>query len=42
MVGKSDHLHAVHVQDAQAAPGDIRTVRIVGSGTNSLSGKLAD
>jgi tRNA-2-methylthio-N6-dimethylallyladenosine synthase len=38
MVGKSDHLHAVHVVDPQARPGDLVRVRITESGTNSLAG----
>ena len=41
MVGKSDHLHAVHVEGAGIAAGDIRKVRIIQSGTNSLAGQLA-
>ena len=41
MVGKSDYLHAVHVADSGAAIGDIKKVRIVESGTNSLRGVLA-
>ncbi|WP_375569153.1 tRNA (N6-isopentenyl adenosine(37)-C2)-methylthiotransferase MiaB [Seohaeicola saemankumensis] len=44
MVGKSEYLHAVHVEDALrngAAPiGQIARVRIIGSGSNSLSGVL--
>lgn len=40
MVGKSDHLHAVHVADAGASPGDLRRVRIVSSGSNSLAGRI--
>lgn len=42
MVGKSDYLHAVHVSDAQGRVeiGDIRSVRIVDSGPNSLGGVL--
>ena len=39
MVGKSDHLHAVHLQ-ADLAPGTLARVRIVESGPNSLSGVL--
>ena len=39
MTGKSDHLHAVHVT-ADVAPGDLRRVRIVGEGSNSLAGEL--
>ncbi|RII37961.1 tRNA (N6-isopentenyl adenosine(37)-C2)-methylthiotransferase MiaB [Pseudooceanicola sediminis] len=38
MVGKSDHLHAVHVDSDTLQPGDLRRVRIIGSNTNSLSG----
>ena len=38
MVGKSDHLHAVHVDSDTLKPGDLRRVRIIGSNTNSLSG----
>ncbi|QYX55921.1 tRNA (N6-isopentenyl adenosine(37)-C2)-methylthiotransferase MiaB [Roseovarius sp. SCSIO 43702] len=41
MAGKSDHLHAVHVRDADVAVGDLRRVRIVESGSNSLAGELA-
>ncbi|WP_163846908.1 tRNA (N6-isopentenyl adenosine(37)-C2)-methylthiotransferase MiaB [Pseudooceanicola aestuarii] len=40
MVGKSDHLHAVHVEATDIAPGDLRQVRIIASGSNSLSGTL--
>lgn len=40
MVGKSEYLHAVHVQDSGAASGDIRPVRIVSSGSNSLAGEI--
>ncbi|MWD28110.1 tRNA (N6-isopentenyl adenosine(37)-C2)-methylthiotransferase MiaB [Aquicoccus sp. SCR17] len=40
MVGKSDYLHAVHVAEADVAVGDIRRVRIVESGANSLAGAL--
>jgi tRNA-2-methylthio-N6-dimethylallyladenosine synthase len=38
MVGKSDYLHAVHVAGSGAQVGDIRKVKIVESGTNSLKG----
>ena len=41
MVGKSDHLHAVHVQ-CDAAVGDLRRVRITDSGPNSLAGELVE
>jgi tRNA-2-methylthio-N6-dimethylallyladenosine synthase len=40
MVGKSDYLHAVHVTGAGLARGDLRRVRIVESGPNSLAGEL--
>ncbi|MEY4984400.1 MAG: hypothetical protein RIR62_2666 [Pseudomonadota bacterium] len=38
MVGKSDHLHAVHVTDPQARVGELVRVRIRASSTNSLAG----
>ena len=38
MVGKSDHLHAVHVTDPDGTPGELIRVRIVESSTNSLAG----
>ncbi|MBY6004376.1 tRNA (N6-isopentenyl adenosine(37)-C2)-methylthiotransferase MiaB [Salipiger bermudensis] len=41
MVGKSDYLHAVHVAAEGVVPGDLRRVRIVESGPNSLKGVLA-
>jgi tRNA-2-methylthio-N6-dimethylallyladenosine synthase len=37
MVGKSDHLHAVHVSDSHAEVGELIRVRITGSATNSLA-----
>jgi tRNA-2-methylthio-N6-dimethylallyladenosine synthase len=40
MVGKSDYLHAVHVDAPNAAPGDLARVRIIESKTNSLAGAL--
>ncbi|WP_299293117.1 tRNA (N6-isopentenyl adenosine(37)-C2)-methylthiotransferase MiaB [uncultured Tateyamaria sp.] len=40
MGGKSDYLHAVHVDNAQVNIGDIAPVRIVAAGTNSLTGEL--
>ncbi len=40
MVGKSEYLHAVHVTADDVAAGDLRKVRITGSGKNSLSGEL--
>ncbi len=38
MVGKSDHLHAVHVTDPDGKPGDLVRVRILASSANSLAG----
>lgn len=38
MVGKSDHLHAVHVHDPEGRIGELVKVRISASVTNSLSG----
>ena len=38
MVGKSEYLHAVHVTDSGAKPGDLAPVRIIESRTNSLAG----
>ena len=40
LVGKSDHLHAVHVQAPEGLMGQIARVRIVESGPNSLKGEL--
>ncbi|MGH1423320.1 MAG: tRNA (N6-isopentenyl adenosine(37)-C2)-methylthiotransferase MiaB [Pseudooceanicola sp.] len=40
MVGKSDHLHAVHVQGGADLTGRIARVRVIESGTNSLSAVL--
>ncbi|MFB9150704.1 tRNA (N6-isopentenyl adenosine(37)-C2)-methylthiotransferase MiaB [Roseovarius ramblicola] len=40
MVGKSDHLHAVHVADAGLGAGDLAQVEIVESGANSLAGRI--
>ena len=37
MVGKSDHLHAVHVSGGDLAPGDLCRVRITDSAPNSLA-----
>lgn len=37
MVGKSDHLHAVHVQHPEGQVGQLMRVRITGSSTNSLA-----
>ena len=39
MVGKSDHLHAVHVTDPEARVGDLVRVRIKASAPNSLAGE---
>jgi tRNA-2-methylthio-N6-dimethylallyladenosine synthase len=41
MVGKSDHLHAVHVAGSGAAAGELAAVDIVESGPNSLAGRPA-
>ncbi len=38
MVGKSDHLHAVHVDDPSGKVGELVRVRILSSATNSLAG----
>jgi tRNA-2-methylthio-N6-dimethylallyladenosine synthase len=38
MVGKSDHLHAVHVTDPMGQAGELVRVRITASSTNSLAG----
>jgi len=40
IVGKSDYLHAVHVDGPQDLIGEIAEVEIVASGPNSLSGQL--
>ena len=40
MVGKSDHLHAVHVSEPGLAAGDLAQVEIVESGANSLAGRV--
>lgn len=39
IVGKSDHLHAVHVTDPEGAVGQLVRVRIRASSTNSLAGE---
>ncbi|NNE54358.1 MAG: tRNA (N6-isopentenyl adenosine(37)-C2)-methylthiotransferase MiaB [Sulfitobacter sp.] len=39
MLGKSEYLHAVHIDDAMAQVGDIARVRIVDSKTNSLTAR---
>ncbi|ASP20561.1 tRNA-2-methylthio-N(6)-dimethylallyladenosine synthase [Antarctobacter heliothermus] len=41
MVGKSEYLHAVHVESDAFSPGDIARIRIVSSGPNSLKGVVA-
>ncbi|MCB1330157.1 MAG: TRAM domain-containing protein, partial [Maritimibacter sp.] len=41
MAGKSDHLHAVHVENAGLVQGELAQVRITAAGPNSLSGILA-
>ncbi|GHG92249.1 tRNA (N6-isopentenyl adenosine(37)-C2)-methylthiotransferase MiaB [Pseudodonghicola xiamenensis] len=40
MVGKSDYLHAVHVDSDVVVPGDLARVRILSSGPNSLAGEV--
>ncbi|MDH5531700.1 MAG: TRAM domain-containing protein, partial [Paracoccaceae bacterium] len=40
MVGKSDYLHAVHVDTDSNAAGDVARVRITASATNSLAGEI--
>ncbi|MGX0902869.1 tRNA-2-methylthio-N6-dimethylallyladenosine synthase [Roseovarius sp. MBR-79] len=40
MVGKSDHLHAVHVTGGNLNVGDLMQVEIVESGPNSLGGRI--
>ena len=40
MVGKSDHLHAVHVTAEDLQPGDLRRVRVIDAGANSLGAEL--
>ncbi len=40
MVGKSEYLHAVHVNDAKVDIGALCRVRITGSGSNSLAGEI--
>jgi tRNA-2-methylthio-N6-dimethylallyladenosine synthase len=40
MVGKSDHLHAVHVTDPSGRIGDLVRVRITGAMTNSLAASV--
>ena len=42
MMGKSDHLHAVHVIDPTAKVGDLVRVRITAASTNSLAGERLD
>jgi tRNA-2-methylthio-N6-dimethylallyladenosine synthase len=37
MVGKSDHLHAVHVTDPEGRIGQMRRVRVLASAPNSLA-----
>ena len=39
MVGKSEYLHSVHIDDAQAEVGDVVRVRIVDAKTNSLTAR---
>jgi tRNA-2-methylthio-N6-dimethylallyladenosine synthase len=37
MVGKSDHLHAVHVDDPEGRVGELVRVRVTASAANSLA-----
>ena len=39
VVGKSEYLHAVHIEDATAKIGDVTKVRIVEAKTNSLTAR---
>ena len=39
MVGKSEHLHAVHVSDPEARIGQLARVRVLASASNSLAGE---
>ena len=39
MVGKSDHLQAVHVTDKAGRPGELVQVRVLASSSNSLAGE---
>ena len=41
MVGKSEYLHAVHVQTDRFGAGDIVSVRIKASNSNSLTGEIS-
>jgi tRNA-2-methylthio-N6-dimethylallyladenosine synthase len=38
MVGKSEYLHAVHINDCTALPGDLVNARITEAVRNSLAG----
>ncbi|MGB3245584.1 MAG: tRNA (N6-isopentenyl adenosine(37)-C2)-methylthiotransferase MiaB [Sulfitobacter sp.] len=40
MLGKSEYLHAVHIEDCRATIGDIARVRIIEAKTNSLAAVL--
>jgi len=40
ITGKSDYLHAVHVDGPQTLLGAVASVEIIGSNTNSLAGRL--
>jgi len=40
MTGKSEYLHAVHVQAPRIEPGDIRAVRVKASNSNSLTAEI--
>ena len=40
MVGKSDHLHAVHVTDPEGRIGQLARVRVLSSSSNSLAAEM--
>jgi tRNA-2-methylthio-N6-dimethylallyladenosine synthase len=42
MVGKSEHLHAVHIDGSDARPGDILPVRITAAKPNSLAAQVLE
>ena len=41
MVGKSEYLHAVNVQDTRIDQGEIVAVNIIRSNSNSLTGEIS-
>jgi tRNA-2-methylthio-N6-dimethylallyladenosine synthase len=42
MVGKSEHLHAVHIDGSDARPGDLLPVRITSAKRNSLAAEVLE